>query len=135
MYGGSSDLTGALGWEEDGKTFVMFRRKMVTSGKADHPFKDKLHFVWAHGQTGDDFYAADELKYHSGNRGSSIIREFIFICFVFIGLIKYILLPTFAVVPKQILGRHFQGKAFCFLMLRLQLIGIVKAIKSQYMDE
>ena len=79
FYGGTSDLTGSLAWEEDGKTFVMFRRKMAGSANGDHPFKDKLHFVWAHGQTGDDFYAADELKYHSGNRGSSIIREFVFI--------------------------------------------------------
>ena len=65
-------MTGANGWEEDGKTTIWFRKKMggCTSDnmkKADHPFEGSLHLIWAHGQdsSDNDFYADDELKFHS----------------------------------------------------------------------
>ncbi len=69
FYGGDSDLTAAIGWEEDGTTTVMFRRPLKGGAKADHDFGGELEFIWAHGRDDKDFYAEDEIKYHGSNRG------------------------------------------------------------------
>jgi len=29
VYGGRSDLSGAVGWQEDGDTYILFRRKVL----------------------------------------------------------------------------------------------------------
>jgi len=73
VYGGQDDLTAAIGWEEDGVTTVIFRKPASgaqDSGKQDHNFDGKMTLIWAYGQSGNEFYQEDELKYHSGrNRG------------------------------------------------------------------
>lgn len=77
FYGGSDDLTAAIGWEEDGVTTVIFRKPVVgsrDSGKADHDFTGLLKVIWANGQAGVDFYKDDELKYHGGNRGQNTLQ-------------------------------------------------------------
>ena len=69
-YGGSSHLTGAIGWEEDGMTKIMFR-KVAESGAvdpADWNFEGTLHLVWSHGQNGHEHFVTDEIKYHGHNR-------------------------------------------------------------------
>lgn len=69
FYGGEESLTGALGWEVDGRTYIMFRKPVKAIDDADHDFLGTLSFIWAHGQENAEFYTADELKYHGGNRG------------------------------------------------------------------
>lgn len=87
MYGGDDDLTAAIGWEEDGWTTVMFRKPVTGSrdaGKSDHDFEGLLKVIWAYGQSGDDFYKEDEIKYHLGNRGAISLGKYLpnYICFI-----------------------------------------------------
>lgn len=77
VYGGKDDLTAAVGWEEDGRTVVMFRKPVAGSrdaGKSDHNFEGLLKVIWAYGQAGVDFYKEDEIKYHGGNRGHTTLE-------------------------------------------------------------
>ena len=37
---------------------------------SDNSFVNTVQLIYAFGQEGMDFYTEDELKYHSGNRGS-----------------------------------------------------------------
>ncbi|KAK3860027.1 hypothetical protein Pcinc_033899 [Petrolisthes cinctipes] len=84
FWGGEGSLTAALGWEEDGVTTILFRRKLEATHPTDHPIKDELtHVIWAKGQEPGryihspssgleagqassipDFYRPDEIKYH-----------------------------------------------------------------------
>ncbi|GFS19097.1 cell surface glycoprotein 1, partial [Elysia marginata] len=95
-YGGQDDLTAAFGYEEDGETTLVFRRKLEASETSDWPIENSLmHIVWARGQQeGDikhwpdsalekkqadaDYYRKDELKYHGhGNhRGAASFNFF-----------------------------------------------------------
>lgn len=83
FYGGTSDLTATGGFEENGVTTIIFRRKLQSTDVADHSIvNDLMHVIWARGQESGnyvhsppsglekesasikDFYKADELKYH-----------------------------------------------------------------------
>lgn len=83
FYGGQFDLTGATGFEKDGVTTIIFRRKLVSKDPTDHSIVDDLmSVIWARGQepgkyvhsppsgvekdmaSMKDFYQPDELKYH-----------------------------------------------------------------------
>jgi hypothetical protein len=88
-WGGSNDLTAAAGWERDGETIIMFRKKLEGNGFTDHEIiNENMHVIWAVGQEPGDFshspdsglekgtpsvpefYKKDELKYHGKkNRG------------------------------------------------------------------
>ncbi|KAK8372669.1 hypothetical protein O3P69_011719 [Scylla paramamosain] len=82
-WGGATSLTAALGWEVDGQTMILFRRKLEASEPTDHPItKGAMHVIWARGQevgnyvhspksglesgpaSVQDFYRPGELKYH-----------------------------------------------------------------------
>ncbi|KAJ8306575.1 hypothetical protein KUTeg_017120 [Tegillarca granosa] len=102
FYGGSDDLTGGLGFEDDnGFTTIVFRKKIRAMEPTDHSFIDKpMHVIWARGQdegnyvhnkqtpSGIDgvttqvsdpqYYKVDELKYHgfTGHRGTTTINFF-----------------------------------------------------------
>ena len=52
-----------------------FRKKVDSGSKSDHEFYGKLKLIWAYGRSDIDFYKADEIKYHGGNRGSQILRK------------------------------------------------------------
>ena len=73
FWGGVDDLDSGVVWEEDGRTVMIFRRK-VGGGVADHPLEGKTHFIWATGQS-DGFYGEDQFKWHSGNRGKLTIGK------------------------------------------------------------
>ncbi len=94
FYGGRQDLTAALGFERDGQTVILFRRKLNSSDEADHIIgADPMQVIWARGQEHGkyvhsppsglekesasiaDFYKADELKYHGkgDQRGVTVI--------------------------------------------------------------
>lgn len=83
FYGGKSDLTLATGYEKDGVTTIIFRKKLVATEPTDHTLDDELtHVIWAKGQepgnyvhipasgieteasSVKEFYQPDELKYH-----------------------------------------------------------------------
>ncbi|KAK0394636.1 hypothetical protein QR680_000850 [Steinernema hermaphroditum] len=88
-FDGEESLSAAYGIEQDGRTIVMFRRKIAEIEPSDHPLgPDKMFVIWAKGQepnqyrhsvksaieTGKikdkDFYRVDQLKYHGSiNRG------------------------------------------------------------------
>ena len=96
VYDGEDDLTAAIGWEEDGETTIIFRKKMAANGPTDHSIiDDQMHVIWATGQeqgqyshrphsgleskdetaSVPNFYHDDELKYHGkDNRGVSSIN-------------------------------------------------------------
>ncbi|TRY75553.1 hypothetical protein TCAL_06383 [Tigriopus californicus] len=96
FWGGSDDLTAALGFERDGETTILFRKKLSPEGFSDHEvLNDQMHIIWAIGQEPDnffhspesglekgpanvkDFYRADELKYHGKkNRGVVLMNFF-----------------------------------------------------------
>jgi len=90
FWEGEDDLTAALGFEEDGVTTIMFRKKLTANGPTDHSItNDQMHIIWAYGQEDDmyshspasgleassppvtaGFYKPDEFKYHGKtNRG------------------------------------------------------------------
>ena len=51
QYGGEDDITAALGWEEDGETTIIFRKKLVANGPTDHSITNAaMHVIWAVGQ-------------------------------------------------------------------------------------
>lgn len=83
FWGGENDLTATGGFEENGVTTIIFRRKLVSSDNTDHSIVDDLmHVIWARGQeegkyvhsppsglekdtaSVPEFYRPDELKYH-----------------------------------------------------------------------
>ncbi|CAK1589864.1 unnamed protein product [Parnassius mnemosyne] len=81
FWGGHDDVTAASGFEENGVTTIMFRRKIKAKEPTDHSLVDDLmHVIWAHGQEKSpkgDFYRPDELKYHGhGQRGVTTINFF-----------------------------------------------------------
>lgn len=80
---GSDSLTAAFGYERDGVTTILFRRKLTASEPTDHAIRDgNMQVIWAKGQepgkyvhqpasgiekakvSVKDFYKVDELKYH-----------------------------------------------------------------------
>lgn len=90
VYGGSQSLTAATGFEENGITTVMFRRKLLSNDLADHNITDApMTVIWAKGQepgkynhtpnsgleasdgkASKSFYGHDVLAYHGHqNRG------------------------------------------------------------------
>ena len=89
FWGGSEDITSATGWEKDGMTTLIFRRKVRSADEPDHNLEGELHVIWARGQEPGEyyhrprsgleienpgvpeFYARDEIKYHGhgGQRG------------------------------------------------------------------
>lgn len=75
VYGGKSELALGTGFEENGVTTIIFRKKLVADEPTDHTLDDALtHVIWAKGQeptgleaessTNKDFYQPDEIKYH-----------------------------------------------------------------------
>lgn len=97
FWGGKNDLTAALGFEKDGTTTILFRRKLQAADSSDHSIEeDLMHVIFAQGQeTGKyvhvpksgvetsnvsqkEFYKVDELKYHGhgAQRGATTINFF-----------------------------------------------------------
>lgn len=83
VYGGKSELALGTGYEENGVTTIIFRKKLVADEPTDHTLDDALtHVIWAKGQeptgyvhlpasgletessTNKFFYQPDEIKYH-----------------------------------------------------------------------
>eukprot|EP00092_Neocalanus_flemingeri_P024776 GFUD01026865.1.p1 GENE.GFUD01026865.1~~GFUD01026865.1.p1 ORF type:complete len:678 (-),score=153.52 GFUD01026865.1:380-2230(-) len=96
FWDGDDDLTAAIGWEEDGETTIIFRKKLSANGPTDHSItNEEMHIIWATGQeqgmyshspasgleagnpSVPNFYHDDELKYHGkDNRGVTTINFF-----------------------------------------------------------
>lgn len=91
FWGGKSDLTLGTGFEEDGVTTIIFRKRLEANESTDHTLDDDLtNVIWAKGQEKassgivqeissiKDFYKADELKYHGYQmqRGVAVINFF-----------------------------------------------------------
>ncbi|XP_046972493.1 uncharacterized protein LOC124539236 [Vanessa cardui] len=92
FWGGHDDITAASGFEENGVTTIMFRKKIKAKEPSDHSFVDDLmHVIWARGQeyghyihsppagvSKGDFYRPDELKYHGhgSQRGVTAMNFF-----------------------------------------------------------
>merc|ERR1719427_2263952 len=50
-FGGQSDLTASMAWEEDGEATIFFRKKLAANGPTDHDIVDAdMLVVWALGQ-------------------------------------------------------------------------------------
>lgn len=83
FWGGKNDLTATGGFEENGVTTIIFRRKLESADPFDHSIEnDLMHVIWARGQESgkyihaplsglekemasvQEFYKQDELKYH-----------------------------------------------------------------------
>lgn len=97
FWGGKNDLTAALGWEKDGITTIVFRKKLKATEMSDHSIEeDLMHVIWAQGQepgkyvhsppsgvekdsaSVKEFYKEDELKYHGhgAKRGQTTLNFF-----------------------------------------------------------
>lgn len=51
FWGGKSDLTATGGFEKDGITTIIFRKKLSADEPTDHSFTDEImHVIWAKGQ-------------------------------------------------------------------------------------
>lgn len=51
FFGGKSELTGTGGYEKDGVTTIIFRKKLDADEPTDHSITDELmHVIWAKGQ-------------------------------------------------------------------------------------
>jgi hypothetical protein len=96
-WGGRDDLTSATGWESNGVTTLIFRRKLKATDTPDHSLdKGEMLVIWSRGQEPDEivqdpntrlergeekvsrFYVQDELKYH----GLADQRGFLFLDFM-----------------------------------------------------
>ncbi|XP_011304323.1 uncharacterized protein [Fopius arisanus] len=96
FWGGKESLTAAMGFEKDGVTTIVFRRKLATNEPTDHEIVNgSMQVIWAKGQepgkyihqpasgieksrvSVKDFYKADELKYH-GHRSQRGVAAFNF---------------------------------------------------------
>jgi len=76
VYGGKDDLIAAAGWEENGETTIMFQRPVSSDdANTDNDFRAQMTFVWAHGQSGKQFYKDDELKYHGNPKADTVITR------------------------------------------------------------
>ncbi|VDM38295.1 unnamed protein product [Toxocara canis] len=89
LLDGEESFSAAYGIEQDGRTIIMFRRRIAEIEPSDHPLgPGKLFVIYAKGQTSDginnvphlaadagnfsnhDFYRSDQLRYHGAqNRG------------------------------------------------------------------
>lgn len=90
-------MTATGGFEEDGKTVIMFRKKLESTEPSDHSIINELmNVIWARGQeqgnyvhvplsglekeqaSVKEFYQPDELKYHGhkSQRGATQINFF-----------------------------------------------------------
>ncbi|XP_047998582.1 uncharacterized protein LOC125235942 isoform X4 [Leguminivora glycinivorella] len=97
FWGGHDDITASSGFEENGVTTIMFRKKIQAKEPTDHSIvDDAMHVIWARGQEPGkyrhsppsgieqgpaavkDFYRQDELKYHGhgGQRGVTKLNFF-----------------------------------------------------------
>lgn len=97
FWGGKNDLTAAMGFEKNGVTTILFRRKLEAVDPSDHTIEeDLMHVIWAQGQemgkyihvpksgieaspaSVKDFYKPDELKYHGhgSQRGALTLNFF-----------------------------------------------------------
>ena len=57
FWGGTDDLTAALGWERDGETTILFRKRLSSQHFTDHDIVDEsMHVIWALGQEPGDYY-------------------------------------------------------------------------------
>lgn len=51
VYGGKSELTATGGFEKDGITTIIFRKKLNADEPTDHSItNDLMHVIWAKGQ-------------------------------------------------------------------------------------
>uniref|UniRef100_A0A0M3HYW6 EGF-like domain-containing protein n=1 Tax=Ascaris lumbricoides TaxID=6252 RepID=A0A0M3HYW6_ASCLU len=85
LLDGEESFSAAYGIEQDGRTIIMFRRRIAEIEPSDHPLgPGKLFVIYAKGQTSDalmhvsksgnfrdeNFYKSDQLRYHGTvNRG------------------------------------------------------------------
>ena len=61
MWGGTNDLTAALGYERDGETTILFRKRLDASHFSDHSIvNEEMHVIWAIGQDQDDVFHSPE---------------------------------------------------------------------------
>ncbi|XP_067677862.1 uncharacterized protein [Haliotis asinina] len=95
FYGGTNSLTAALGFEENGYTIILFRKKLTADERADYSIDEvPMSVIWARGQDSGNYvhfprsgleagqaantkyYREDELKYHGHrpNRGAATIN-------------------------------------------------------------
>ncbi|RVE45012.1 hypothetical protein evm_010330 [Chilo suppressalis] len=93
FWGGHDDVTAASGFEENGVTTIVFRKKIAAKEPTDHSIVDDLmHVIWARGQEPNkyvhsppsgiergtavvrDFYRQDELKYHGHGAQRGVTR-------------------------------------------------------------
>nr|CAI5819816.1 unnamed protein product [Callosobruchus analis] len=91
-WGGKNDITAAMGFEKDGVTTILFRRKLEAKEPSDHTIEeDFMHVIFAQGQepgkyvhvpksgveSGQasikDFYKLDELKYHGHKQQRGVV--------------------------------------------------------------
>ncbi|XP_015589186.1 uncharacterized protein LOC107264912 isoform X5 [Cephus cinctus] len=96
FWGGKDSLTSAFGFEKDGRTTIVFRRKLTTNDVTDHEIIDgNMQVIWAKGQmpgkyihnppsgvekskvSVPQFYKTDELKYH-GHKSQRGVATFNF---------------------------------------------------------
>lgn len=96
-WGGRDDITAATGWESNGVTTLIFRRRLQSRDGPDHSLdKGEMLVVWARGQEPDEyvrdaghrlerhehyvsrFYVQDELKYHGlGDQKGHLVLDFL----------------------------------------------------------
>ncbi|XP_071117126.1 uncharacterized protein [Haliotis cracherodii] len=95
FYGGTNSLTAALGFEENGYTVILFRKKLTATERTDYSIDEvPMSVIWARGQdsgmyvhiprsgleagkaANPKYYNEDELKYHGHrpNRGAATIN-------------------------------------------------------------
>lgn len=92
FWGGKNDLTAAMGFEKDGVTTILFRKKLEAKEPTDHSIEEGLmHVIFAQGQeqgkyvhvpnsgietesaSMKDFYKPDELKYHGHKNQRGVV--------------------------------------------------------------
>ena len=77
FYGGKNDLKAAIGWEQSGKTTIMFQ-KPINSDDAhtDNGFKSDITLIWAYGEPDDSFYDDDVvLGFYQGLRNKGFLGK------------------------------------------------------------
>lgn len=62
IYGGKSELSATGGFEKDGITTIIFRKKLQADEPTDHSItNDLMHVIWAKGQVSWNDYIQEQI--------------------------------------------------------------------------
>lgn len=153
-WGGKDSLTAAMGFEKDGVTTIVFRRKLAANEPTDHEIADsEMLVIWAKGQepgnyihvppsglekskvSVEQFYKPDELKYHGhkSQRGVASFNLFGTLIFLFYNCIIIVIISSTVARADQPIKQkvHLTVKTIATACVQGSLTSLCSSIQAQ----